>query len=145
MPETSEQSFRRLVDAFSAGEQESVVLEIVSRDFKVTNAPSGAPTNRDGWIATSKMFQAAFPDIHVEITDIVVENDRLAIREVVTGTHNGELMGIALTGKSATVESVHFVRFDGGSDRGARIHDRHDVVVRSIGFGCAAWRVTLAY
>ena len=60
------------------------------------------------------MFQAAFPDIHVEITEILVDNDRLAIREVVTGTHNGELMGIAPTGKTATVESVHFVGFDGG-------------------------------
>ena len=43
-----------------------------------------------------------------------MENDRLAIHEVVTGTHNGEPMGIAPSGKTATVESVHFVRFDGG-------------------------------
>ena len=114
MPETNEQKFRRLVDAFNAGEQESVILEIVSPDFKVTNAPPGAPSDRDGWIATSKMFQTAFPDIHVEITDIVGGKNRLAIHEVVTGTHRGELMGIAPIGKSATVEAVHFVRFDGG-------------------------------
>ena len=60
------------------------------------------------------MSLAAFPDIHVEITDIAVENDRLVVRKVVTGTQNGELTGIAPTGKSATVDPVHFVRLDGG-------------------------------
>ena len=41
LSETNEEKFRRLVDAFNRGEQESVIREIVSPDFKVTNAPPG--------------------------------------------------------------------------------------------------------
>lgn len=114
MSETNEQKFRRLVEAFNKGEQESVIMEIVSPDFQVTNAPPGAPVDRDGWIMTSKMFQAAFPDIHVEITDVVANGDHVAIHEVVTGTHTGDLMGIAPTERPAKVEAAHFLRFEDG-------------------------------
>ena len=114
MSETNEEKFRRLVDAFNRGEQESVILEIVSPDFRVTNAQPGSPTDRDGWIATANAFHAAFPDIHVTITQIVSDGDHLAVHESVTGTHTGDGIGLAPTGKTATVEAAHFVTFSEG-------------------------------
>ncbi len=114
MSETNEEKFRRLVDAFNWGEQERLTLEIVTPDFRVTNAPPGAPSDRDGWIATAGAFHAAFPDIHVTITEIVADGDRLAVHESVTGTHTGDGIGLPPTGKTATVEAVHFVTFADG-------------------------------
>ena len=114
MSETNEQKFRRLVDAFNRGEQENVIREIVSPDFKVTNALPGAPSDREGWIATASAFHAAFPDIRVTITEIVSDGDHLAVHESVTGTHTGDGIGLPPTGKTATVEAAHFVTFADG-------------------------------
>ena len=114
MHETNAEKFRRLVNAFNKGKAQDVIPEIVATDFRLTNAPPGTPSNREGWIGATKMFHAAFPDIHVEITDIVSEGDMLAVHEVVTGTHSGDALGLPPTGKSATVEAVHFVKFKKG-------------------------------
>lgn len=42
---------------------------------------------------------AAFPDLRVQIEDVVAEGDRVAVRVVISGTHRGEFHGIAPTGK----------------------------------------------
>jgi predicted ester cyclase len=43
--------------------------------------------------------RAAFPDVQVTIEDMVAEGDKIAVRYSWTGTHRGEFMGIAPTGK----------------------------------------------
>jgi len=114
MPETNAEKFRRLVNAFNEGTAEDVIQEIVADDFRHTNAPPGTASDREAWIGATKMYHAAFPDIHVEITDIVSDGDMVAVHEVVTGTHSGDALGLPPTGKSATVEAVHFVKFRDG-------------------------------
>ena len=44
-------------------------------------------------------FLAAFPDIHVEVNDVVTEQDKLAGRFTVTGTQMGDLPQMPATGK----------------------------------------------
>ncbi|HZD36722.1 MAG TPA: ester cyclase [Nitrososphaeraceae archaeon] len=41
----------------------------------------------------------AFPDIHFAIEDILAEDNKVAFRLAVTGTHKGEFQGIPPTGK----------------------------------------------
>jgi len=45
----------------------------------------------------------AFPDLHADIEDIIAEGDRVAIRVMCRGTHKGEIMGIAPTGRQIKV------------------------------------------
>lgn len=47
-------------------------------------------------------MRTAFPDVRVIITDQVAERDRVVLRCVWKGTHQGEWMGIAPTGKLVT-------------------------------------------
>ena len=57
----------------------------------------------------------AFPDIHATIEDpIIAEGDRVAYRWTFRGTHQGEIMGIALTGKEVEVTGIDIVRIAGG-------------------------------
>ena len=51
-------------------------------------------------------FFAAFPDYHFTLDDVVAENDKIAFRTTCQGTHTGEAMGIAPTGKK-----LEFVMF----------------------------------
>ena len=48
------------------------------------------------WIAP---FLASFPDTRMEIIDLVAEDDRVAARFVCSGTHTGEWLGHAPTGR----------------------------------------------
>ena len=59
-------------------------------------------------------FRAAFPDLHVSIDDLLTHGDRFASRTTVTGTHAGDLMGLAATGHRISVESVDIGRIHNG-------------------------------
>ncbi len=50
----------------------------------------------------------AFPNIHVAVTDIVVMENRVAARLILTGTHRAEYRGIAATGRTVTYEEAAF-------------------------------------
>jgi steroid delta-isomerase-like uncharacterized protein len=60
------------------------------------------------------MYRMAFPDVHFTIDDLIAEGERVVIRWTVTGTHTGELQGIAPTGKSVTVTGMVISRFARG-------------------------------
>ena len=56
----------------------------------------------------------AFPDFHETIGDIIAEGDKVWARITFTGTHSGEWMGIAPTGKKITTEMVDIFRIVNG-------------------------------
>ena len=59
-------------------------------------------------------YRSAFPDLHVTIDDMIAEGDKVATRFTITGTHQGDLMGLAPTGKPMTVSGVTVMRFRDG-------------------------------
>ncbi len=56
----------------------------------------------------------AFPDIQLELHDMIVEGNEVAIRFTETGTHKGAFMGIPPTGKGVTIRGVEVDRIVGG-------------------------------
>ena len=56
----------------------------------------------------------AFPDWHETIEDIIAEGDKVWIRAKSTGTHTGEFMGIAPTGKKITMMFADMFRIVNG-------------------------------
>jgi hypothetical protein len=49
------------------------------------------------------MYRSAFPDLRITFDEQVAEGDRVVTRWTCRGTHKGELMGVAPTGKQVTV------------------------------------------
>jgi len=60
------------------------------------------------------MFLNAFPDIHIEVEDLIAEEDTVVMRATTTGTHQGDFMGIPATGKKVSNGEVHLVKIAGG-------------------------------
>lgn len=57
---------------------------------------------------------SAFPDARVVLHDVVEEGDRLACRFTLTGTHHGEFMSVAPTGRAIAMDGITILRFAGG-------------------------------
>ena len=59
-------------------------------------------------------YRSAFSDLHLQIEDQVAEGDKVVTRWTSTGTHDGELSGIAPTGKRVTLPGMEIVRISDG-------------------------------
>ncbi|MGK5049799.1 ester cyclase [Janthinobacterium sp. GB4P2] len=55
-----------------------------------------------------RMVVAAFPDVHITIHDMVQEPGKVGVRAELSGTHLGELFGIAPTGKKVSFRLHEF-------------------------------------
>jgi len=60
------------------------------------------------------MLYKASPDIHGTVEDIIAERDRVWVRVKYTGTHKGELRGLAPTGKTFNQTSIDIYRISDG-------------------------------
>ena len=76
--------------------------------------PPGTPDGIDGVKAFVTMFREAFPDMQVSIEDVMEDGDRVAVRATMTGTHDGELMGVPPSGNRVRLEMIDIVRIEDG-------------------------------
>ena len=58
--------------------------------------------------AVRRNFCGAFPDLHVDVEEILTEGDRVAVRWKVTMTHTGNHLGFPASGKKATLAGSTF-------------------------------------
>jgi predicted ester cyclase len=59
-------------------------------------------------------YRAAYSDARITIDDQIAERDMVATRWTGRGTHDGDLMGIAPTGKQVTVSGLTLSRLSNG-------------------------------
>jgi steroid delta-isomerase-like uncharacterized protein len=110
-------TFRRIEDAVNTGDVEVIsktIDEVVAPDARIhmplpVEAP-GAQAFRHVWA----MLLRGLPDLHLTIEDLIEERDKVVMRASVTGTHQGEYMGVPPTGKSITYNEIFIFRFANG-------------------------------
>lgn len=56
------------------------------------------------------IYRNAFPDIQDIVEDIVAEGDKVVVRWLSSGTHQGEFMGVAPTGRHVTFTGMRLFR-----------------------------------
>jgi len=105
---------RRVVEEVLNGKDLSVIDEVFAPNFVEHEAFPGLPANREGTRQLFAMLHAGFPDLHVEVDDMVVEGDRVMCRETWHGTQTGEFLGIPPTGTEATWQVYDAVRVADG-------------------------------
>ncbi len=92
-----------------------VIDELVSEDFVDHTAFPGLPaTGPESTRAVFTMFHAAFPDLQIAVDEMIAEGDKLVSRATVSGTHQGEFMGIPPTNKRFEVLDITIVEIHDG-------------------------------
>src|ERR1700716_1577602 len=116
--ETSNKAtFRRFHDATNTGDAELIsktIDEIVEPDVLIRTP---LPVEATGARALKEVFARllrAFPALHITVDDLIAEGDKVVGRNSVTGTHEGEYMGLPPTGKSVAYNEIFIVRFLNG-------------------------------
>jgi steroid delta-isomerase-like uncharacterized protein len=112
-------SIRRLYDLINAGDIDGFGRQ-VAEDFVEHEELPGLPPTKEGVVQYFRMMLAAFPDMRMDVEDVIASGDKAVARLRVTGTNKGDFMGMPATGKSASVKLIDITRF--GDDGLAREH-----------------------
>ena len=67
----------------------------------------------EGFQGYMSTVRSAFPDFHNRVEDLVAEGDKVVARLTYTGTHQGEMFGLAPTGRSITYPGIAVFRISG--------------------------------
>lgn len=67
-----------------------------------------------GFIDFFTKFRQAFPDLEVAVDQMVTDEENVAIAYTVTGTHEGDFMGVGPTGKKIKARGMQIARFEEG-------------------------------
>ena len=96
-----------------------VVDELLADDFvEHEELPPGIPQGKEAPKVYTTMFRSAFPDFHMAVTEMLQDGNKVITRVRVSGTHQGEFMGIPPTGNRFEVTAVDIVEFRDGKGIG---------------------------
>jgi steroid delta-isomerase-like uncharacterized protein len=110
-------TLRRFCDAMSSGDAARIaetIDELVDPDALIRTP---LPIQATGAQALKEVFarlHRAYPDLYITVEDVIEEGDKVVGRNTVTGTHQGEYMGLQPTGRSVTYNEIFIFRFTGG-------------------------------
>ena len=116
---------RAFIDGLFSEGDPAAVDRYLSEDFVNHDPPFGASTDREGMRAAGSTFRAAFPDWHSKLHLLIAEGDLVAEVFTARGTHRGEMMGVAATGRDVSLRGINVFRVRGGriTERWGRLDD----------------------
>ncbi|WP_438853944.1 ester cyclase [Agromyces sp. M3QZ16-3] len=101
---------RRFYEAWSRHDVETAA-GLVAEDF-VNNSSSSQ--GRDGIREEGRFWFTAFPDAEVAIEELLTDGDKVTARVRCTGTHRGDFLGVAPTGRVVGIDEIDVFRIEGG-------------------------------
>ena len=113
MSKANESVMRRFVEEVINNGNFSAVSEVIHLDY-VYRSPDQEIHGSEGLKALIASYRAAFPDLNVNIDDLVADDYKVVISFILTGTHKGDLMGIAATDKPVKIQGMLIGRFEEG-------------------------------
>ncbi len=112
-------TLRRFYELVSAGDVEGCGA-LLADDLVEHEELPGIPPTKDGVLQFFRMNLAAFSDFRMDPEDVLTSGDKVVVRARVTGTNDGEFMGMPATGRRIDVQAIDIVRF--GDDGLAQEH-----------------------
>ena len=106
---------RRFVEeVFNRGNFD-VLEEIVTPDYVHHDPTTGEfGSGLEGFKQLLSYYRKAFPDLEIELDDQIGAENKVVDRWTGSGTHQGELMGVAPTGRHVTASGISIHRISEG-------------------------------
>ena len=102
-----------LYDALNSGDLDAFD-DVLAPNWADFPPPPGPGTNVENYKQAMLGFRAAFPDGFFATQDFVVEGNQVAVRSTGTGTHEGDFLGIAGTGRPVEFQTIDIHRIEDG-------------------------------
>jgi steroid delta-isomerase-like uncharacterized protein len=104
----------RIADEIWTQGKLDLIDDVIAADFVGQSPTDGEFRGPDGFRNLVERYHSGFSNVEMRIDTLVAEGDTVAVHWTARGTHTGELMGIAPTGREVTVEGVQFDRVRDG-------------------------------
>jgi steroid delta-isomerase-like uncharacterized protein len=113
--ELNEQLGRRYFEEVWNRGNVDLLDELLASDY-INHTPStpDPPPGPSGLKPIVRAIRQAFPDLHYEIKDVVATEHAVVMRVIMTGTHRGDLFGLAPTGRRVSVNQINIEHIENG-------------------------------
>ena len=105
---------RRNTEEVQGGGNFELFDELFADDFLDHTLQPGRTPDKSGARQLYKTLRSAFPDFHAEIHWQFADGDRVTTYKTYHGTHRGEFLGVAPTGRKIQFETVDVMRVRDG-------------------------------
>ena len=112
--ETNKQVMQRFTEFINSA-SEKLANELISPKA-IFYVPGQAEPMRGpaGYLAIIGMMRGGFPDIQWTLEEMIAEDDKVAARFTMRGTHQGTFFGVPPSGKVIQVQAMNFYRLSDG-------------------------------
>ena len=104
---------RSLDEVYNRGNLQ-IADELVAADYVSHNELNIEVLGPQGIQNAAVTQRSAFPDLVTTVDDLIAEDDKVVVRGHDQGTHMGEFMGLAPTGKRFTITWIDIFRIQDG-------------------------------
>jgi steroid delta-isomerase-like uncharacterized protein len=113
---STEKNKKIILRLFGEGmlEQNFEVFDELIADTFMNHGVPNPHVGPQGYKMFVKQFIKAFPDMKINIQQIIAEGDTVATRGFIYGTHDGEFMGIPPTNKKIRIDYFDFWKIRDG-------------------------------
>ena len=102
-------TMQKFFERVNAGDLDGFI-DLVADDF-VEHEPIQGPPTKEGVKQFFQAYMAAFPDLRMDVEDVLESGDKAVARVRITGTHESEFLGVPPTGRRIDVQGIDIVRF----------------------------------
>lgn len=103
------QSFYRAVET---GDRKLLEATLAPDWEMIPTVYPGQPRGPEGYWPVVQAFHQAFPDAYFEIHEVLEAAPKFTVRTTLHGTHKGEFLGIAATGKRMQFDTIDIHQID---------------------------------
>lgn len=113
MSESNQALVMAAVQAFNDPDQRERYLDLYAPDVKLHGLP-GNVQGRDGLRRFSNALWEAFPDVRVDVHELLAGDDRVAARFGLAGTQSADFYGAPVSGRQTELEGVIWLHLRDG-------------------------------
>lgn len=92
---------------------EKLALELVADDAPFYTPASPKPLyGGKGYLSVVHWMRNSFSDVQWKLEEMVADENKVAVRWTLTGTHDGDFLGLSATGTKINTTVMNFYYFD---------------------------------